>query len=574
MSVWQIARLLSLVVICGGMCGTTMSVVFANDDVVDDLLTTVNGKNRNTFLPHPTLRNTTIGTIEEQPRQQNEENNQRGTDNNSSVVNIEEDMNNIIIQMKKQRRRSLIINGEDAPENRYPYSVSLQSNSQHYCGGSLIAPDIVITAAHCITTVASSTGATSVILGRYDLDSTTDYDYETMSIVGQIIHPEWDELLVTNDVALLLLEDASSHPYITVNQNANIPIEQDDDDELVVIGWGDINPDDVAQQTSDKLRETRVRYISNEICSQSNGYATTAMAEEQFMSYEGSVRDTMLCAFGGGSTSLDTAVSDACQGDSGGPLVQPIGDSIDYTTDVLVGLVSWGFSCADSNFPGVYSRISAFYDNFIQPGVCEYSVSPPPYMECPGQISATTPSPTAPSSSSLHGGEPIPSPGWITIPPVLTPYPTDPNYSIQNDNAGPLSFSPVTGSITCASSGMTCVIQCTNCESIKRVALGMSMVSPNSSTIIYTTERGSDEYPSDPSRLVVIGTDSTSMNEITCDEGCTCTTVNDSVLGCGIVAETGLGWVLDVSGTTTSSSSEQQYLGMNLFLVLLLLSFI
>lgn len=90
---------------------------------------------------------------------------------------------------------------------------------------------------------------------------------------------------------------------------------------------------------------------------------------------------------------------------------------------------------------------------------------------------------------------------------------------------------------------------------------------------IYTTERGSDEYPSDPSRLVVIGTDSTSMNEITCDEGCTCTTVNDSVLGCGIVAETGLGWVLDVSGTSSSRSSEQQYLGMNLFLVLLLLSF-
>jgi hypothetical protein len=49
--------------------------------------------------------------------------------------------------------------------------------------------------------------------------------------------------------------------------------------------------------------------------------------------------------------------------------------------------------------------------------------------------------------------------------------------------------------------------------------------------------------------------------------------VNDSVLGCGIVAETGLGWVLDVSGTSSSRSSEQQYLGMNLFLVLLLLSF-
>jgi hypothetical protein len=351
------------------------------------------------------------------------------------------------------------------------------------------------------------------------------------------------------------------------------------------MGWGDINPDDVAQQISDKLRETSVRYISNEVCSQSNGYATTVMAGDQYMSYEGSVGDTMLCAFGDSgssttSTSSENTISDACQGDSGGPLVQTQrGESNDYTTDVLVGLVSWGFSCADSNFPGVYSRMSAFYTNFIQPGVCEYSVSPPPYMDCPGRTSAaTTPSPTAPSSSSLLGGEePIPSPGWITFPPVLTPYPTDPNYNIQypndNDNIGPLSFSPVTGSITCQSSGMTCVIQCTNCESIKRVALGMSMSSPNSSTIIYTTERGSIEYPSDPSRLVVIGTDNSAMNEITCDEGCTCTTVNDSVLGCGIVAETGLGWDSDVGGTS-GSSSEQQYIGMHLYLVLLLFSWI
>ena len=560
-------------------------------DNVDDLSMTVDENRANLLLP-TTIAIDTIGE-QQQHQLKEEENNQRSTGNNNNDVinNIKDERINSV--NLKQRRRNLIINGNEAPETRYPYSVSLQSNSQHYCGGSLIAPDIVITAAHCITTVASSTSSTTVILGRYDLDSPTDYDYETMNIVGQIIHPQWNEELVINDVALLLLEDVSTHPYITVNQNSNIPNNnnnnEQDDNELVVMGWGDINPDDVAQQISDKLRETSVRYITNEVCSQSNGYATTVMAGYQYMSYEGIVGDTMLCAFGDGSssTSLDNTISDACQGDSGGPLVQTntLGSNgresnNDYTTDVLVGLVSWGFSCADSNFPGVYSRMSAFYTNFIQPGVCEYSVSPPPYMDCPGRTSSSsnTPSPTPPASSSLLGGEePIPSPGWITIPPVLTPYPTDPNYNIQypndNDNIGPLSFSPVTGSITCQSSGMTCVIQCTNCESIKRVALGMSMTSPNSSTIIYTTERGSIEYPSDPSRLVVIGTDDSTMNEITCDEGCTCTTVNDSVLGCGIVAESGLGWSSDVSGTS-DGSSEQQYIGMHLFLVLLLVSWI
>ena len=215
----------------------------------------------------------------------------------------------------------------------------------------------------------------------------------------------------------------------------------------------------------------------------------------------------------------------------------------------------------------MYSRLSAFFDNFIKPGVCEYSISPPPYMECPGR--STTPAPTP----SLLGGSVPPSPddsGWITIPPVLTPYPTYPNYNMQFPN-GPLTFSPVTGSITCESAGMTCVIKCTNCESIKRVALGMSMQSPNASTIVYTTERGSNEYPNDPSRLVVIGTDSTATNEITCDEGCTCTTVNDSVLGCGIVTESipsdQNSTASDV-GSSSSSSSEQQYLVMHVYFML------
>lgn len=541
MSVWQITQLLSLVVVCA-ISGATMSFVVLDNNDVDDFLMTVDENRNNLLLLQSKI--TIADTIGQQQQQQQ----------SSEEVDDE-------IQKNDNNRRKLIINGEDAPENRYPYSVSLQLNSQHYCGGSLIAPHIVITAAHCITEASTSISAISVILGRYDLDSPTDYDYETMAIVGQFIHPGWDELLVTNDVALLLLDNASSRPYVTVNQNANIPHENIDD-KLVVMGWGDINPDDVVQQTSDKLRETSVRYVSNEVCSQCNGYATTVMTGTQFMSYEGSVEDTMLCAFGE-STSVDT-VSDACQGDSGGPLVQTRGGD-NYTTDILVGLVSWGFGCADLDFPGVYSRMSAFYDNFIQPSVCEYSVAPPPYMDCPGRTTSSSSITPAPTTPSLLGGEnvsPIP-----TIPSVLTPYPTDPNFiqSYPDDN-GPLTFSPVTGSITCKSTGMTCVIQCTNCESIKRVALGMSMQSPNSSTIIYTTERGSIEYPSDPSRLVVIGTDNSTMNEITCDEGCTCTTVNDSVLGCGIVAETGLGWDSEVS------SSEQLYLGLRLYFVLLLLS--
>ncbi|KAL3782111.1 hypothetical protein ACHAW5_010377 [Stephanodiscus triporus] len=462
-----------------------------------------------------------------------------------------------------------------APETRYPYPASLQYNSQHFCGGALVAPNIVVTAAHC-TTTATITG---VVLGRYDLDSMTDYDYETMAVIGVVLHPGWDPIIVSNDVALLILERDSRHPYVTINRDQDVPTQGE---HLVVMGWGDIDQDSIKQQTSDKLRETDVIYLSNDVCDMSQGYANTPQGY-QFLTYEDLIGDNMLCAFGG----LSATVSDACQGDSGGPLVKTGSVS---AADVLVGLVSWGFSCADSNFPGVYSRMSAFFVDFLRPEICEYSSSPPAYLECfgsdAGGLVVPTPSPVLtdsaydefiptpiPASTNLVYDELTPSPSPVlthtvfaeTAPVDSTWQPTDsqslagdppiynqpapspvqissPDTSLPAHNGEDyaFTFTPVTGSITCKRGGMACTITCSNCASIKRVALGMNMEWPNESTIIYTTQRGTDEYPDDPSLLIVVGTETTSANEISCDVGCTCSSVNDSVLGCGLVSHSNL----------------------------------
>mmetsp|Transcript_34875 Transcript_34875/g.74362 ORF Transcript_34875/g.74362 Transcript_34875/m.74362 type:complete len:580 (+) Transcript_34875:1409-3148(+) len=113
-------------------------------------------------------------------------------------------------------------------------------------------------------------------------------------------------------------------------------------------------------------------------------------------------------------------------------------------------------------------------------------------------------------------------------PPKLSP--------VHND--GSIStFNPVTGSFTCKAAGMTCTIKCTSCGTIKRVASGMTMEFPNKSTIVYSTERGTDDSPDDPSRLILVESDSSAENVISCDEGCTCNFVNDNVLGCGLRAK-------------------------------------
>lgn len=144
-------------------------------------------------------------------------------DNNSTnTTNIEH--NN---DKKNKEPQPRIINGVLAPENRYPYVASLQFNSQHFCGGTLVSPNMVITAAHCTSTPATIT------LGRYDLDSNTDYDYEVMNVFGKIIHPEYNEAIVEHDVALLVLERDSIHPYVILNDNDNVPM---DGEGLVVMG--------------------------------------------------------------------------------------------------------------------------------------------------------------------------------------------------------------------------------------------------------------------------------------------------------------------------------------------------
>ena len=111
---------------------------------------------------------------------------------------------------------------------------------------------------------------------------------------------------------------------------------------VTYLGWGEIDSDMATVNISATLREAETHVISNEQCEASEGIVD---GTDSTASYNGLITDNMLCTF-----SVD---KDSCQKDSGGPLISR-GD--DTSTDIQVGVASWGISCASDVFPGVAAR--------------------------------------------------------------------------------------------------------------------------------------------------------------------------------------------------------------------------
>ncbi len=255
-----------------------------------------------------------------------------------------------------QDERLLIIGGTEAVVGRYPYAVLLRNSrvSDFRCGGSLIARDVVLSAAHCTAAVDY------VGVGKHDVE---DDDGEYLEVKEIVPHPNFSPMLLNrfgvsdNDFMLLFLERPSSADDVATVKLNRDPAMPSMGQNVTVMGWGDtdIRPGDYYQATSDELMNVDVNAISNDECEASAGTVDSGAT------YNGRITANMLCARADGK--------DSCQGDSGGPLVIK---GVDAASDVQVGVVSWGFGCAIDQFPGVYARVSQAYD-WIQSEVCKGS---------------------------------------------------------------------------------------------------------------------------------------------------------------------------------------------------------
>ena len=234
----------------------------------------------------------------------------------------------------------------------------------HFCGGSLIAKDVVLSAAHC------AGGRYKVVIGRHDLDN---FSGDEIQMEYEIPHPNYNSRTTNNDYNLVFLQRPTTANVNLVNINADASRPRPGDP-VTVMGWGDTVAADDIQRLSDVLRDVEVNVISNEECEKSKGYAGG-----WYQDYDGAISSSMLCA--------KDINEDSCQGDSGGPIVIR-GNDKSGSDDVQVGVVSWGIGCATQQFPGVYARVSSVYD-WIKDEVCNGSSDPPASFGCSSGSSNT-----------------------------------------------------------------------------------------------------------------------------------------------------------------------------------------
>ena len=246
----------------------------------------------------------------------------------------------LLAQASVQYMTPTIIGGEEVEEGIYPWTVALVKTGsdvvqdRQFCGGVLIDPEWVLTAAHCTFSgsIKRATGSFNILVGATTLDGEQG---EEVGVGESIPHPNYYRPTAEYDIALIRLVRPVSLPTIDLGDGSALGEEAQSG--AMVLGWGRTQD----ERRSVNLRQVNVPIIDNETC------------RESYSVHNHIVTNSMICA------GYAEGGKDACTGDSGGPLVAPALTSADGLIIAwkLVGIVSWGKGCAQPNAYGVYADV-------------------------------------------------------------------------------------------------------------------------------------------------------------------------------------------------------------------------
>ncbi|XP_048360302.1 granzyme A-like [Sphaerodactylus townsendi] len=227
-----------------------------------------------------------------------------------------------------------IIGGKESAAHSRPYMAALMSGKHLICGGTLIQGNWVLTAAHC-----SIENGTTIILGAHSL-SKNEPEKQIFEITRVCGHPKYNKKTKENDIMLLKLNRKAKMTRAV--KIMKMPRSYDDmkaGTRCLVTGWGITEN---GGKGPDTLHEAEVTIISRDVCNDKNHYDDIA------------VKKSMVCAGG-----VKKKRTDTCKGDSGGPLI---------CGGIQRGITSFGRrgKCADPKYPGVYTRLTKDYLEWIK----------------------------------------------------------------------------------------------------------------------------------------------------------------------------------------------------------------
>ncbi|OXA44723.1 trypsin-2 [Folsomia candida] len=240
-------------------------------------------------------------------------------------------------------RPRLIVGGVEADRSEFPFIVDMRygrTNSMHWCGGSIVTPEWVVSAAHCMQQ-AGGAAVYSVVAGEHNL-TFGEGSEQLRQVVAIIDHPGYGRpLRFSNDITLLKVDppfvfNEFVQPVVIPQLNF-VPTAV-----ATVAGWGDLQSGGPAP---DVLMKVDVPFVAEPSCQ---------------TSYPGSISDSMVCYGEEGK--------DSCQADSGGPLMCG-------ADKALCGIVSWGRGCAQAGYPGVYTETS-FFAEWIRSTIAQPLLQP------------------------------------------------------------------------------------------------------------------------------------------------------------------------------------------------------